>query len=386
MGTLVSGLTPVDMISCPHPGLPHLLDLGSPDPEVRLKGAHHLLRQLAKPGQLEQFCAHRVNPLLYQLLIGFRREELGNIPHFQELRQSYIRALRYYTHQKREIRRLLEVLAQAEVEVILLKGADVRHRLYEDPAVRLMDDVDILVAPEKVHQVRAALTRHAYFLRPMDLDLQPRFQERFGWVISFDSPSRGLLVDVHWEIREAGTLYRLPYGPLRQRAQFLSLAGQPALVLAPEHLLMHLCLHAFDEWDTGTMLKVVDLDLTLRLLPINWNLFLEEASTFGLLGPLSLVLGAMEHLRPGAVPEEVLGRMAAYRPGLAESFVLRRGKMALGVASLLAVWRYLPLKAWPSYIKGKVWPSSAYLKANSRDFANRRAYLRHLWRRSKART
>lgn len=370
-----------------YQGLPCLLALHSPNPGERLAGARTLVRLLAEPGQFERFCAHRVNPLLYHRLTGFRREDLGEIPHFQELRQSYLRAFHYFSVQEREIRRLVELLTGAGVEVILLKGADLRHRLYDDPAVRLMDDVDLLIAPERVTQAREILKRHNYVLRPLDLDLQPGFQERFGWVVSFDPPSGArVLVDLHWEIREVGTLYRLPYRPLRQKAIPWSVAGHPVWRLAPEHLLLHLCLHTFDEWDTGTMLKMVDLDLALRFLPLDWNFFLAEAETLGLKGPVAKVLEAMAALSPGLVPEAVLAEIKAFRPGLAERFVLRRGNMAFAMASMLALWRYLPFRDWPAYLKGKVWPSATYLEANAMEYKRRGDYLRHLWSRSKART
>lgn len=369
------------------PLLAPVLALGSPDPGVRLKGARDLVRLLARPEHFRTLGSQGVLPLIFHGLSGLGRNELGEVPRLAELRQIYLGALRSCTLQEREIRRLVKVLTGAGVEVILLKGADVRYRLYEDPATRVMGDVDLLLAPAQMARARLALERQGYRLQAWDLDPRPGFIARFDYDISYESPSKAVpLVDLHWEIRQVGTLYRLPYGPLRARAQVLEVGGLPALVLSPEHLLMHLGLHTFDELETATLLKFVDLNRALTRLAQDWERFLADAAAFRVQGPLYLLFRELERLNPGVIPQGVLARLAAYRPSLAERLVLRRQPSSLTVASLLALWRYLPLRAWPAYLHGKLWPSLAYLQANPREYGDRRGYLRHLWRRLRAKT
>jgi len=367
--------------------LPFVLALGSADPEVRLQGARHIVRLLSVPGQFDTIGRNRLIPLIYQALTGFRREDLGEVPFLEELRQGYLWALRSYTVQERETRQLVSVLSDAGVEVILLKGADIRHRLYDDPATRLMGDVDVLIAPAQMNRARTALEGQGYRLHLWDLDPQPGFNERFDYDISYISPSGALpCIDLHWEIREVGTFYRLPYAPLRAGARARDLEGVPALVLSPEHVLMHLCLHTFDEMETAGMLKLVDLDRALSRLPLDWELFLADTATFHIEGPVGWLFREIERLRPGAVPDAVLERLGAHHPNWAERFILRRGALALSVASMMALWRYLPIKAWPAYLKGKLWPSAAYLRANVQEYGSRSGYLRHLLLRAKAKT
>jgi hypothetical protein len=45
------------------------------------------------------------------------------------------------------LHRALPALASAQIPVILLKGASLAHRIYPDPALRPMSDVDILIRP-----------------------------------------------------------------------------------------------------------------------------------------------------------------------------------------------------------------------------------------------
>jgi len=281
----------------------------------------------------------------------------------------------------------VEVISGAGVEVILLKGADIRHRLYDDPETRLMGDVDVLISPADLEKTQITLQQQGYTIMPRDLDLQPEFAARFSYVFSVKTPLGGVkAVDVHWEIREAGAYYRLPYTPLRARAVSREVQGRPVLVLAPEHVLMHLCLHTFDELECASILKIVDLDRALCRLPLDWDLFLEDAARFGIQGPVFWILREMARLRPGVIPETVLRQLAAYRPGWTENFILRRKTSALLVASVAVLWRYLPLRAWAPYLKAKLWPSSAYLRANAKDFPRRVDYFRHLLGRAQEKT
>jgi len=362
-----------------HPVIAPMLALGSSDPGERLKAAQHFAHHLLTPGYLDILRQHRLTPLIYQTLTSFPRQDVGKVPHLKELRQDYLWALRQYKFQELETHKLLEVISEAGVEVILLKGADIRHRLYDEPATRLMGDVDVLISPADLERVRLALKGQGYTVMPRDLDLQPDFAVRFSYVFSVKTPLGGVkAVDVHWEIREAGAFYRLPYNPLRARAVTREVQGKSVLVLAPEHVLMHLCLHTFDELECASILKIVDLDRALGRLPLDWDLFLEDAARFGIQGPVFWIFREMARLSPGAIPGTVLEKLAAYQPGWTEKFILRRQASTLLVASVAVLWRYLPLRTWAPYLKAKLWPSSAYLRANADDFPSRADYLRHL--------
>jgi len=149
---------------------------------------------------------------------------------------------------------------------------------------------------------------------------------------------------------------------------------------------MHLCLHTFDELECAGILKIVDLDRALSRWPLNWDLFMKDAVRFGIQGPVYWIFLEMARLRPGAIPGAVLEQLAAYRPGWMEKYILRRELAGLLLASIAALWRYLPVRAWPEFLKGKLWPTSAYLKANAKEFGSRIGYLRHLLKRAQAKT
>jgi len=290
--------------------------------------------------------------------------------------------------QETQARSLLQVLQAAGVEVVVLKGGDLRHRLYDDPAARPMGDLDLLIPPADLKKVRALLAGQGYGRAPRDVDRGPDFNARFAWEEIYYSRQIGvLMLDLHWEIRKMGAYYRLPYGTLRARARVGEVEGGQGLVLCPEHLLMNLNLNALEEMEEEAgILKILDIYLALSRLPLNWDLFLEDAAAFGILGPMSLILGEMETLRPGVMPAAVLEQLAAYTPDWLEKLILRRTAGSLVAGFLAAVWRHLPAREWPDLIRGKIWPSAEFIRANPEEFGSRLGYLQHLLKRTKDRT
>jgi len=367
------------------PILHPVLDLGAVEPEVRFRAAQQLVRMLSAPGFLDTLRHHRLTPLLYHTMTQFRRQELGEVPFLEELRQDYLTVLRLYTIQERETRHLVEVLGDAGVEVIVLKGADLCQRVYDNPACRPMNDVDVLISPAEREKVQTALVRAGYRLMPRGLDPRPGFNARFGWEELYGSSRNDeFWVDLHWEIQEMGTLYRLPYDSLRAKAEPGSVGSLPVLFLCPEHLLIHLGIHTLDELECGTFLKVVDLKQVLTRLPLDWDFLLAEAAAFQVQGPMRWILQEMAHLCPDTIPGYVLEELAAYQPVWPERLVLKRQAAGFPVAMLLSVWRHLPMRAWPAFFKGKFWPEAEYLRANE-EIGSRSKFLRSLLRRSRDR-
>ncbi len=94
---------------------------------------------------LERLRAHRLLPLIFREVArrGMEKELPGAV--FAELRNAYLLAFQEAASQEAEIPQVLRALGKAGIEALILKGADVRHRLYDDPAVRPMADLDLLI-------------------------------------------------------------------------------------------------------------------------------------------------------------------------------------------------------------------------------------------------
>ena len=90
-----------------------------------------------------------VAPLLYD---AFKRSnpKCLNVQTFNKLQQEYYATAAYNALLFRELDRILTALDEADIRVILLKGAALAQTLYDDPALRPMSDLDLLVPFEKL--------------------------------------------------------------------------------------------------------------------------------------------------------------------------------------------------------------------------------------------
>ncbi|MDP3182428.1 MAG: nucleotidyltransferase family protein [Desulfobaccales bacterium] len=274
----------------------------------------------------------RLTPWLYRQVTQHGWEDYLTTDLLKDLRQDYILELMAASRQEQEIYKVIGALVQAGITLILLKGADLRLRLYGDPAVRPMRDLDLLIAFEDLDRAQQALIDLGYRIYPTYKELRPGFRQRAGNAIHYvPPPDSHLLVDLHWEIAVILDFYRLPYAFLRQKAIPLQYQGLPVYVLSPEHTLIHLCLHLYHHFPLVT--QTLDLALALVSLPVDWAKFLKEAARFKCQRPVYLMLQEVAPLLPQAPPPEVMASLARYRPSFMERAVLHRrlGSLTLGI-------------------------------------------------------
>jgi hypothetical protein len=281
-------------------------------------------------------------------------------PWWSTLRDDYVLALQAAFQEEEEIKKLLRALTKSGVTPILLKGADLRLRVYGDPAVRPMADLDILVSPSQVDRVQGVLEPMGFRLQAQCFDPLPGWRARFRNELHFDPP-RGwpLLIDVHWQLDNVFRFYRLPYTRLQEMAITAEYQGCPVKLLAPEHLIIHLALHAYSEPQVA--LKIIDLAGALSL-PLNWDFFLEEVTRFHCERPLLMVLQGISHHFPQKVPSFILDRLDQSRPSWVEKLALRESLGSLtGHAATL--YHHRRLSDWFFYLKALIWPQKEYLAA-----------------------
>jgi hypothetical protein len=314
----------------------------------------------------------RLFPLLYARVLSHGLGEGVPRAVAQLWRQDYLAALQLFLGQERESRQLLGALGDAGIEAILLKGADLRLRLYDDPATRPMADLDLLVAPESLGAVRDFLGSLGYTLSMDSINHRPGFRERYRVGLHFQAaPPAALMVDVHWGLEAVAGYYRLPWERLAEQAHTLYWEGLTVRVLSPEHAFMHLCLHNYDEGDNA--LRLIDLGLALTRLPIDWQTFIREAAISQCQAPVLRMLRGLEEFLPGSVPSLVLRGLGTYIPRGVERLILRHSHHPL--ARLLGPLSHQHrLSAWAAYFAAILRPEPAYLTAVSGS-PSRLAYL-----------
>lgn len=313
---------------------------------------------------LEHWRSLQLTPFLYRELA--RRGWGGRTPPpwWSTLRDDYVVALQAASQEENEIKELLWALTKAVIITILLKGSDLRHRLYQDPAIRPMVDVDFLLAPEEVKRVHPILEGLGYRLAHSPIHPPVKFIERFGYELLYCPPAgKKLLLEPHWEIRASANQYRLPYAPLDAAAIKMSYDGIGVRVLCPEHLLIHLCIHMHgdqDKWQEGctSLFQILDIVLAVQRLPLDWHRFQEEVARLRCAHPVFLILQGVHLLTPLPVPSWVWAFLKSYRPTLEE-------RLLLGLRdSLRFLSRYFP----GLYRHYRLWEMATFFLARLRSF------------------
>lgn len=185
-------------------------------------------------------------------------------------------------------RRALRALSEAGIPAIVLKGAALVETVYEEPALRPMEDYDVLVPREHFRRAVEVMLAGDWTFHPPLADPEPHFV--FQHAVGFRREGGGEL-DLHW-----------------------SAMGLPMdlRTLSPADQLLQICTHAtrFNP-DIPPIRWAADAFLLLASAPFPWDELVEHARARG----LSLVmLRALEYLRDGlavAIPEEVMAALDA---------------------------------------------------------------------------
>jgi hypothetical protein len=333
----------------------------------------HLNRSSLKPLRY-----HRLTPWLYSEVAQRGWETSITSPSLlQDLRRDYMLAMNLAARQSEMTFRLVQRFAERRIEVILLKGADLRHRLYRDPAARLMDDIDFLMDREDFPEAGRLLADMGFHLPPGYLDLAPGYWEILGKAIQYMPSEEGdFSLDLHWEIGALLYFYRLPFAPLRQDAVPFSSRELPVYVLSPEDLIIYLCLNTLKDPGVPVLSQFLDLLLALTGLAINWRTLTDRARSFRCQRPVYLLLREVAGRAPHLVPQEALAGLAAYHPSLAELMMLhgRLRYLTLGIPSF---YRHRSLRDWLKVVKATLWPEAEYLATLSGS-PDRLAYFKDL--------
>lgn len=245
------------------------------------------------------------------------------------LRDSYLAGVGRSRQIEDELTRVLE--ACAGLDIAVRKGAHLAYHAYREPALRPMDDVDLLVTRQTAPAVVEALRDLGYSegMPSPDGQIQPftRRQRVFWQLHGSDLPTLhrrtdgpyvfGFSVDISVELALPGKGQQVPVGEFLDRAVPGSIGGSPCLVLAPEDTVIDLSMNLYKNSTSlrfmalgkhRRLLKYVDIGEFLRHAHdgFSWQVMLNRVRTLGIVGPVYFALAHLELLFPASIPHEVL--------------------------------------------------------------------------------
>jgi Uncharacterised nucleotidyltransferase len=180
---------------------------------------------------------HRIHLVLAQVAGDRVQDDIVRAALVADVRKAAIADLL----RERELRRVLDGLAAAGVDALLLKGSGLAYTAYGDPHLRPRGDVDILIARADLAAADRALVEGGW-LRAVE-QRSERVTTQWHYVLG-GTPSIAEHLDVHWKIAVPQVFGNaLVFEELAARSVPVTALGSAARTLSPPDALFLACLH-----------------------------------------------------------------------------------------------------------------------------------------------
>jgi len=209
----------------------------------------------------------------------------------------------------RELVRILQEFACKGIPAIPCKGPVVGMLAYGDLSYRSFCDLDILVPDSHFHIAQRVLGSLGY--RAM-LRLSAKQEEVYlnnECAMPFRSDANGHVVELHWRLCERNASVRLPISAFWQRAISIPLLGMAVPSLAPEDLVLYLCVHgAKHRWERIEWVASI-AEIVRRHSELDWQATFERADRYRVARLLRVGLHLVASLPGVELPEPVRPRL-----------------------------------------------------------------------------
>jgi hypothetical protein len=170
-----------------------------------------------------------------------------------------------------ELDRLLMAMNENDITPILLKGMHTSQVYFPEPSCRVGTDIDVLVTPEELHQVRAILSRSGFHETsdsrpPLSSTWEPGDVPQRLRSVEMNHSENPWSVDLHSALKRSysrGLRIDLGTAPFRNRRKTHS-HRPPVNVLGQPLLAAYLALHASHALQGLQLIRLVELTLVLR--------------------------------------------------------------------------------------------------------------------------
>lgn len=247
---------------------------------------------------------HGMMPLLYWQLNATCPDAVPAAI-LDQLRDHFNAVARRNLHLTGELRRAVKLFEQHEISAIPWKGPTLATSVYGNLALRQFDDLDILVRRRDALHAKDLLVSCGY--RPR-FNLTRAQEAAYLQCVSehrLVSADGAVIIELHWEILPRRFSLALDLERLWERSVPASLAGASTLALAPEDLLLTLCVHgATHFWQRLRWLCDI-AELIRSYQQMDWGRVMEQARASGSARMLALGLFLAGDLLGAILPEEV---------------------------------------------------------------------------------
>lgn len=342
---------------------------------------------------MEEASRNEIESLLYHNL--HKMDDSRNIPEsaMKDLRVAYYATTSRNIRFLNELSKLLKTFNDANIEVVVLKGAALAETVYQNIALRPFGDIDLLIREDKMPDAEEILSDLGYSTPPV----YPSKWHRKRHMISvraeelhYVNQDKNVILDLHWDLQPRSSPFQIDVQKFWENTQTMKLAGVETLIFTPEHLLEHLCFHIYKEVIGGVsiLIRHCDVNEVVRYYErdIDWGYFVETSKRYGLQIPSYYGLYTASGLLGAPVPENVLSELKPDKNKVTISLeqVLHPALVKPKVDDkeyLLNVKRRISaikgIKNQFYYVLGHIFPNREYLIHR---YSVKRPYFAYFWR------
>ena len=247
----------------------------------------------------------------------------------------------------------LTAFAKHQITPIALKGVHLAAHYYAKPALRPMNDIDLLFTPEELPQAETILTELGYGGKHKSAELGPGITKHTSTFLRqsestqpatpnpYLSAHSERMIEPHTSIEESWFGLKVDITPgIRQRAITANFGQHDCLVLNPEDLLLHICVHFCFHLIMGapSMVQLTDPLAIIQKGHLDWPIFTNRASEHRTAPYALAALTLAQKLLAAPIPATVLNDLNQATPK-----PLRQRIANLGLADILHRTQQKPL-------------------------------------------
>ena len=218
-----------------------------------------------------------------------------------------------------ELGQLLESFDSHRIPALPFKGPTLTLSVYGDLSLRPFDDLDILVHPADVPRSEALLCDRGYVPQLSLSPSQEIFHRRWYYERGFVHSRHGFRVEIQWNVTPRYFGAPLP-DDVWTSVRPLQLGNWKVNTMAPEYLLLLLCVHGTKHF-WSELRWLVDLaELVRSAEPFDWDRVVTRARQHGCLRILLLGLALARDILEAALPNGIDAEITKDRaiPGLVQ--------------------------------------------------------------------
>ncbi len=232
------------------------------------------LSELDWNGVVENAIDHGVSPFIWHHIKPFA-QALG-IPRSVNNKFSnlYLRSVGKGEVIRNQLHSLLQLFEQNGFPVIVVKGAYLADKVYQDFSIRPMTDIDILIKPEDAHSVENTLLASGY--GALKSTSEPISSNHY----IYKPICNGVRVEVHIDLRSRDNDRSFDINDIWRRSVVATIVGCKARALGLEDLILYQCYHHSKHLFKHFGLRsLCDLALIIKHNAgnINWELLAERS-------------------------------------------------------------------------------------------------------------